>query len=279
MSSATDQPWIDYYDADYPSLLTSASPACFDEVARQMGLDRDMERYRAIAADVGGPVLELCCGTGRITLPLARDGHRVVGVDVSTGMLEQLKAHLQREAPEVRERVEALAEDARHLSLARRDFQLAICAFNSLLCISDFEGQRAALRTAGAHLAPGGQLALDILNPLKMNTQGDPPPLLSFTRRNPRTGNLYSRFTRMSRPDVEQRVRLEGWYDEVQLDGRVCRRHFLMYLRLVFRFEVELMLEQAGFEIVAVEGGFAGEPYGAESRSLLLRARKRSSSR
>jgi hypothetical protein len=52
-----------------------------------------------------------------------------------------------------------------------------------------------------------------------------------------------------------------------------------MYLRLVSRFEVELMLEQAGFETIAVEGGFTGEPCSGESRSLLFRARKRSSSR
>ncbi len=43
--------------------------------------------YRQEARARGGPVLELACGTGRLTLPLARDGHDVVGLDASEAML------------------------------------------------------------------------------------------------------------------------------------------------------------------------------------------------
>ena len=61
------------------------------------GLAFDIARYREIVRACGGPVLELCCGTGRIAIPIARDGYHVVGVDVSTGMLGQFRENLQDE--------------------------------------------------------------------------------------------------------------------------------------------------------------------------------------
>ena len=48
--------------------------------------------YRSVARSTGGPVLELACGTGRLTIPLAQDGHGVVGLDSSACMLRRARA-------------------------------------------------------------------------------------------------------------------------------------------------------------------------------------------
>jgi AraC-like DNA-binding protein len=71
---------IYYYDGDYPSPELSVFPENFDEVTKYQGLAFDVVRYKEIAAEQGGPVLELCCGTGRVSIPLAGDGFRVTGV-------------------------------------------------------------------------------------------------------------------------------------------------------------------------------------------------------
>src|SRR5690348_15305449 len=53
--------------------------------------------YRHLARQTGGPILELACGTGRLTLPLARNGHEVVGLDASRTMLRTTQAKADAE--------------------------------------------------------------------------------------------------------------------------------------------------------------------------------------
>ena len=96
----------------------------FDDLARFYDLDHsvitdDMEMYRSFALQIGGPVLELGCGTGRIALPLARDGYDVAAVDFSPAMLDALREKLTDEPPDVAARVQVIQADMRRLELDR----------------------------------------------------------------------------------------------------------------------------------------------------------------
>jgi SAM-dependent methyltransferase len=264
---------IPYYDADYPSPEIGRFPENFDDITESQGITDDVARYRELAAEAGGEVLELCCGTGRVAIPLARDGHRVTAVDLSGGMLAGLRDNLAREAEEVRSRLTVLQEDVTELDL-NKTFAFAFMAFNSLMCIPDFAGQEAALAAAARHLAPGGLLAVDLVNPLALDVNGDPVAKPFFTRRNPTTGNTYTRFAMMGPIDAEQRQHMHGWYDEVETDGRVRRTHYSMHWRLVYRFEIELMLRAAGLLVRSIEGGHKRESFSAESRKIFALARK-----
>jgi SAM-dependent methyltransferase len=271
---ADDHSSILYYDGDYPSPYTSRFPENFDATTELQGLAHDIDRFREIARDTGGPILELCCGTGRVAIPLARDGHGVTGVDISSGMLARCRENLAQEPAEVRARIGLVEQDITALALPRRDFRFAFCAFNSLLCIPSFAGQSRALEAVAAHLPPGALLALDLVNPLQLKIDGDPVAKPFFTRRNPVTGNLYTRFAMMDPFDAEHRQRLHGWYDEIEPDGRVRRTHYSLYWRPIFRYEAELMLERAGFRIEALEGGHQKEPYTAQSPKMFILARR-----
>ena len=269
-----DDASIHYYDSDYPSSDHGLYPENFDEVTKYQGLAFDVARYQEIAAEVGEPILELCCGTGRVAIPLARAGFQVVGVDASAAMLQQFKAKLAREDHSLTARIELIKQDITALSLGEREFPLAIIAFNSFLCITDFEAQCRALHAVAKHLTQGGTLVLDVVNPLNLKLQGDPLPKPFFTRRSSESGNTYTRFAMLGAFDENQKQRLHGWYDEVAADGSVKRRFYSVYWRPVFRFEVELMLKQAGFEIVKVEGGHQKEPFTAQSPKIFIQARK-----
>lgn len=265
-------PSIEYYDSDYPSPATSVYAENVDETTRYQGIAQDLARYEEIADALRAPVLELCCGTGRVLVPLARRGHSVVGVDISPGMLKEARAALAREAPETAARVTLVEADVTSMSLDRRDFRLVICAFNSLLCITEMEQQLRALQQARAHMMAGGILVLDIVNPMVLSLQGDPVPKPFFTRRNTHTGNQYTRFAMSDPFDEHQRQRLHGWYDELDADGRVRRTLYSMHWRPIFRFEIELMLRQSGFRIAALEGGHARELYTARSPRMFIQA-------
>ena len=272
MNAGLDQ-WhssITYYDSDYPSPFTSIFPENFDETTKFQGLEHDIDRYLELANEVGGPVLDLCCGTGRVTIPLAREGFSVTGVDINEGMLSRFSGNLEREQDSTREHIQIVCQDLCKLDLPNKDYSFALIAFNSLLCIPTFRGQMQALDAIAQHLKPGGTLVIDIINPLTLKIDGEPNPTPFFTRRNPDTGNTYTRFAMSDAFDAEQRQRLHGWYDEMESDGRLKRTSYSLYWRPIFRFEIELMLEKSGFRLETIEGGHQKEPYIAKSPRMFI---------
>ena len=104
-----------YDDAELYDLLAASNNAI-------------VEFYDEEARKLGGPVLELACGTGRLTIPLAQSGLEVVGIDLHPGMLARARA--AAEAAHVQ--VEFVETDMRDFSLQKR-FGLIFVAYNSLL--------------------------------------------------------------------------------------------------------------------------------------------------
>src|SRR3954465_6897004 len=88
--------------------------------------------YRPLADERGGPVLDLGCGTGRLMLPLLRDGHVVVGVDRARPMLTRAAAGLARPRAELRGRALLVRGDLRALPFAKRRFSFAVAAFHTI---------------------------------------------------------------------------------------------------------------------------------------------------
>lgn len=267
-------PSIEFYDSDYPGRETTSIPSNFDQTTEAQGLAYDVERFRELARETGGPILELCCGTGRVAIPLARDGHQVVAVDVSAAMLDRLRHKLQGESSDVAARVEPIQQDITRLDLEGRRFPLAILAFNSLLCLTDAASQRAALTATAAHLSAGGILAIDAVNPLVLPVAGDPAAKPFFTRTSEISGRVYTRFAAIGPLEPTQRQRLYGWYDEILENGTVRRTPYEMHWRPMFRSELELMLELASLRVVAIEGGHRHEPFTSTSAKMFALARK-----
>lgn len=131
--------------------------------AKEDLVDRDF--YLDLANEYGGPVLEFGCGTGRITLPLARRGVAVTGMDASHSMLEILRAKLAKECESVRRRTRVIEGDFRTHYL-RDQFSLVVIPFRPMQHLYTTEDQLAALKNAGRHLADGGILAFDVFSPL-----------------------------------------------------------------------------------------------------------------
>ncbi len=274
---STGNPMLEYYDSDFPSALLSRYPENFDSKTTFQGLALDVPRYVELAKQEKGPILELGCGTGRVAVPLAREDFDVTGVDFSEILLETFEENLTRVAPGSRERIRVVLQDMTNLDLSDQRFRMAIMAFNSLLCIPDFQAQRRVLLGVSRYLVDGGLLVLDLINPLLLPLEGDPNPIPFFTRRHPKTGYPYTRFAMLSAFDARCVQRLYGWYDQLDNRGVVHRRTYETKWRPVHRFEIELMLEQAGFAIEALEGGHQREPYIPTSPRMFVLARKKTS--
>jgi ubiquinone/menaquinone biosynthesis C-methylase UbiE len=270
----TLHPSIEYYDGDYPSREFSHHPENFDDTVELQGLAFDVEKYVSLANEFGHCILDVCCGTGRITLPLVKRGFQVTGVDFCQPLLDQLKTKRTVCENGTEGRLCLANQDVTRLNLPNKFFDLAVCGFNSLSCITSFEAQQEALCKIGEHVREGGLLALDLINPFVLNWAGDPAPKPFFTRKHPITGNVYTRFAAMGPLLVDQRQKLYGWYDEIDPDNALKRKLYEMYWRPVFRYEIQLMLEKAGFIIRAIYGGHRNEPFASTSRKMFIEAVK-----
>lgn len=269
-------PAVYYYESDFfpPPEALRLGPAWHGPSLSAEGrVDDDVLRFRELAEQTGGPVLDLCCGMGRVAIPLARAGFEVTGADLSPGMLEQFRIKLKQETDCTARRIQIVQQDVTTLCLPRRDYRLAVLAFSSLLSIADFAGQCQALSCAAAHLVPGGRLVLDLINPLIVNLHGE-GPRPQAPRRNLYNGRVYTRFVTSDPMDEQQRQRLHGWYDELDDDGGVHRYHYSRAWRPVFRGELELMLKQAGLMLLSLDGGYHGEPYAPNSRRMFVQAER-----
>jgi SAM-dependent methyltransferase len=124
----------------------------------------DVPFYVDLAKQVGGPVLEIACGTGRVLLNIAREGIQIDGVDNSAAMLGVLESRLQREPPRVRDKVALHENDMRRFRLHQR-YRLAIIPFRPMQHMYTLQDQADALTTAAAHLQDDGKLAFDVFYP------------------------------------------------------------------------------------------------------------------
>jgi len=139
--------------------------SAYDRIARlydpwSVSVVEDVDFYVAEAVRSGGPVLELGVGTGRIAVPVARAGVRVVGVDSSAGMLEVARETAARAGVEL---------DLRYGDLRRppveERFPLVLIPFRTLLHMQTDDDRRAALRAVHARLLEGGRFVFDVFTP------------------------------------------------------------------------------------------------------------------
>jgi SAM-dependent methyltransferase len=136
------------------------------------GYAADLEAWERLAGDTDGPILELGCGTGRVSLHLARLGHKVWGVDADGELVSALDERARAE----RLPVHALRSDAREFDLDR-EFGLVIAAMQFIQMIGDEAARARVLRRALAHLRAGGRLGMAILDGPPEDLQGAPAPL------------------------------------------------------------------------------------------------------
>jgi SAM-dependent methyltransferase len=228
--------------------------------------DDDVVMYLGFAKRTGGPILELACGTGRLLRPLLEDGEHVVGVDGSAEMLDVARRKLVQ--GKLAGRVELHRADMRSFSLDRR-FPLAFVGLDSfglLLCRTD---QLAALGQIRRHLTPGGLLVVDVAHGNLRGGEARDELLLQHAGTDPVSGRPLTKWTARQTDLAAQVDHFTYVYDEVQEDRTVKRRTSELELRYFGRFELELLLDGAGFVIEALYGSYDLAPFDSSSDRLI----------
>jgi SAM-dependent methyltransferase len=237
--------------------------------------DADIPLYLELAEAQGGRVLEVACGSGRVLVPLAQAGHRVVGVDASPHMLARTRDKLEAAGLGESGRVRLIQADMRAFALGE-ELDLAVLAVKSFAYLITRADQQRTLAAIAAHLRPGGLLALDLMHPSPAWLLEPPGSLRQdLVEHVPERGVTVARTEAVVSTDLAAQVRvIRSAYEIVADDGSVTKRFVEWPYRYTFRFEAEHLLERAGFEIEAAYGGYRGEPFSSESRTLVLLARR-----
>jgi SAM-dependent methyltransferase len=239
----------------------------------------DLPFYVEEARRAEPPVLELACGTGRVLIPVAQAGVRVVGLDTSPAMVQACRHKVVELPEEVQARITLVEADMRDFAFDER-FGLVYCPFRAFLHLMTTEDQIAALRNIHAHLRGGGRFVLNFFNP-------DPAYIAEAAGRgrglakiinefvHPESGNRVIECSTLGHDPVEQRIEIYFIHDEVDASGQLLHRTYKpMRLRWIYRYEFEHLLARCGFELEALFGGFDRRPFTDVHQELVWVARR-----
>lgn len=238
------------------------------ENARTLGR-RDVPFWLRMTAAVEGPVLELGCGTGRVTMPLAHEGVRIVGVDRSAEMLARARRRMRRQRRGIAPAL--VRADIRALPLPDASMPMVMAPYGILQSLVNDRDLRATLKDVARVVVPDGIFALELV--------ADLPAWGEYSRkvrmRGQRTpgGSLITLIESVR----QERDRGVTVFDQefVETRGRARRRHaFTLTFRTLTVPQMLRRLAAAGFRPEALLGDYEGGPLGLESEAWIIVARR-----
>lgn len=258
--SARDERLAHFYDLEYRDFTEDLD--FFVQYALQMDPKRQF------------PLLELGSGTGRVSIALAGAGFKVVGVDASAGMLKVCAE--TSEAKGVSSRVRMAQADMRDLSSATLppgSYNLAFCALNTFAYLRTTEEQLAMLQEVHPLLVQHGLLVLDLTPPLPHLLpphSGEVVHQGSFIDGS--DGMLHKLVAGVAHPATQEHD-ITIFYDYEDTEGALSRTTEKLTLRWTGRYEMELLLEKAGYRVTNVYGDYELGDYVNDSERMIFVAR------
>lgn len=243
------------------------------ENARTLGR-RDVPFWRSVALQTRGPVLELGCGTGRISLPLARAGIPVVGVDRSAPMLERaakrLAAMHKRAGGRGKKRLRLVRADIRFLPFEDSSFRTVLAPYGILQSLVRDKDLTATLAAVARVLPRGGLFGVDLVP--------DVPNWSEYSNRiqmkGKAAGGAHLTLVESVRQDPKKHLTIfEQTYIE-RRGTRVKEHTFDLTFRTLPIPAFTKRLERAGFAIEAVLGDYRGGPWDERADVWIMLARR-----
>lgn len=247
-----------HYDA-LNSFLVTDIPFYLEEARRAAKIVEPHAGARS-ARRVAQPVLELACGTGRITIPIAQSGVAIVGLDLSPSML----AHAQTKAEAARAEIEFVEGDCRSFDLGRK-FALIFIAFNSMQHLHDHASLSGLFTSVRKHLVDDGRFVFDVFNPkIEILARSSVERRLEREYQDPDGRGTTAFEYRSTYDDASQVSHIRCYFVRRGANGEeleVCEEE--LRLRSFFPQELDLLVRSQGFEIVEKFGNFQRKVFGS----------------
>lgn len=240
-----------------------ALAASYDRLTNDVDYRATVDFYRDILAQEGlhpRTAVDLACGTGTVSLLLARQGLDVTGVDLSEEMLTMA----QQKAEGLENPPRFVRQSLQQLSLPR-GVDLAVCALDSLDYITDPQDCAEAIRRVYRALNPGGIFIFDVNTPEKLRAM-DGQVFLDEDE------DVYC----VWRGEFDEQTNICSYgMDLFQRQGRLWRRSFEEHREYAYSAEqLTGFLKAAGFTGIRVYGDRRMEPPQPGEQRIYLKARK-----
>ncbi len=214
----------------------------------------DIPFYVEESTLAGGTVLELGCGTGRVSIPIAQAGVNVVGIDSSSAMLTRAREK-SREAGTPN--LKLLCADMRNFNISSK-FDLVIIPFRGLLSLLSVDDEIRTLMNIKRHLAPGSKLIFDIFVPdLNMMVQDGDVPYHFRDVIDRETGKHLIIWNQANYDAFSQVMSIRTTIEQLDDSGRVSSKMYRDFaLRYIFRWEMHHLLGICGYDVRALYGDY-----------------------
>jgi SAM-dependent methyltransferase len=261
------------------------------ENARTLGR-RDVPFWRNLALQAGGPVLELGCGTGRISIPLARAGVALTGIDRSPAMLAYARGRLRR--ARLAGRVHLVQGDIRslpfpsatggpegpplrtaprgHRSASGSGFAMVMAPYGMLQSLLHERDLASTLADVHRVLRPGGTFGLELVADLP--SWEEYRRRISLTGWRGRRGGSHVTLVETVRQDRARRRTIFDQEFTERRNGHSRLHRFSLAFRTLSVPQMARRLEKAGFEIAALLGDYRGREWDARAEVWLILAKR-----
>ena len=240
----------------------------YDWENAQTVMRRDVAFWQRLAGAADGPVLELGCGTGRITVPVARSGARVIGIDRSLPMLERASRKLRR--GRLTHDALLLRGDIRYLPFRRARFPLVMAPYGILQSLTREQDLAATLASVARVMPKGARFGIDLVPEL--------PRWSEYEARKTMSGRMGGGTVSLVESVTQDRARRLTTFNQRYVTTRdgVRRQHrFTLTFRTLTIRQMSRRLDRAGFAIDVVLGDYQGGPWDDRADVWVILATKR----
>jgi SAM-dependent methyltransferase len=229
-------------------------------------LKEDIPFYLKKAQEIRDPILELACGTGRITIPLAERGYDVTGLDISEPMLKLAR----KKALDKGLMIEWIKGDIRDFRLEKK-FKLIILPFSSIAHLHDLESIKRCFSCVKEQLTNDGRFIIDYFNPRLDYLLRDPNEQRSITTYPDPDGKGIVEILESNIYDAKNQINRIKW---TYMIGDSMMAEMELNMRIFYPQELDALIRLNGFEIVEKYGNNNETPFESDSSKQVIVCRK-----
>ena len=225
--------------------------------------NEELSFWLAQARKYNGPILELATGTGRIAIPLAKEGFQVTGIDNSAAMLEEARRKAANEGVQA----EWVQADMRDFELDK-SFSLVILPANALCHLLDLKDFEQCLAKVRSHLGDNGKFIIDVFVPMLELLIDKPEERFPFSEYDDPNGNGRIVVTHSYTYEAATQIKRIKTFHSVP--GQAQEIEGELNMRMYFPQELDALLKYNGFRIEEKYGNYAQEAFDGKAQKQLI---------